>query len=128
MDSILNQDIKYLQGVGPRRKDILHKELGIVSYGDLIEHYPYKYVDRSKIYRIDELTSDMPFVQVKGHILSFEQTTSGYRKTIVTAHFSDGTAVCDLVWFNGAKMVRANYNCHKEYIVFGKPTVFNHRI
>ena len=128
MDSILNQDIKYLQGVGPRRKDILHKELGIVSYGDLIEHYPYKYVDRSKIYRIDELTSDMPFVQVKGHILSFEQTTSGYRKTIVTAHFSDGTAVCDLVWFNRAKMVRDNYNCHKEYIVFGKPTVFNHRI
>ena len=71
MSSILDQDIMFLPGVGPKKKEILSKELGINSYGDLLEYYPYKYVDRSRIFHISELTPDMPYVQIKGRILSY---------------------------------------------------------
>ena len=125
---ILNQDIKYLPGVGPNRKKMLSNELGIESYGDLLEYYPYKYVDRSKVYTIHELTGDMPFVQVVGHILSFETFPMGPRKERVVAHFTDGTGICDLTWFNGGKYAKQNYKIGTEYLVFGKPTVFNNRI
>ena len=70
---ILQQDLMYLSGVGPRKKEILSKELGISTYRDLLEYYPYKYVDRTKVYLISELVPDMPFVQIKGRILSFEE-------------------------------------------------------
>ena len=125
---ILDQDIKYLPGVGPNRKKMLSNELGIESYGDLLEYYPYKYVDRSKVYTIHELTGDMPFVQVVGHILSFETFAMGPRKERVVAHFTDGTGICDLTWFNGGKYAKQNYKIGVEYLVFGKPTVFNNRI
>ncbi|WP_028897423.1 ATP-dependent DNA helicase RecG [Prevotella sp. HUN102] len=125
--NILDQDIMYLSGVGPKRKEILSKELGINSYRDLIEYYPYKYVDRTKIYLISELVPDMPFVQIKGRILSFEEFEMGKRKKRIVAHFSDGHGVCDLVWFNGTQFIYKNYFIDKEYIVFGKPTVFNGR-
>ena len=125
---ILEQDIQYLPGVGPNRKKILGDELGIFTYGDLLEYYPYKYVDRSKIYTIHELTGDMPFVQVVGHILSFETFEMGPRKERVVAHFTDGTGIADLVWFQGGKYVKQNYKVGTEYVVFGKPTIFNNRI
>lgn len=99
MGGILDQDIKFLPGVGPQRKVLLAKELGIETYADLLAYYPYKYVDRSKVYPIRELNSEMPFVQVKGRILSFEQYDMGGRKKRLVAHFSDGTGVVDLVWF-----------------------------
>ena len=127
MTDILEQDIKYLQGVGPRRKDILSKELGINTFGDLLEYYPYKYVDRSKIYLISDLKLDMPFVQIKGKILSFEETETSKRKRRIVAHFADGHGICDLVWFNGTKYVYQNYQIDKEYVCFGKPSVFNGR-
>ena len=117
----------FLQGVGPKRKDILGKELGIRTWRDLLEYYPYKYVDRSKVYRIAELKGDMPFVQVVGKILSFEEYPMQGRKVRVVAHISDGTAVCDLVWFSGAKYIYNNYKVGERYVVFGKPTVFNGR-
>ena len=118
----------YLPGVGPNRKKMLSNELGIETYGELLEYYPYKYVDRSKVYKIHELTGDMPFVQVVGHILSFETFPMGARKERVVAHFTDGTAICDLIWFNGGKYAKQNYRIGTEYLVFGKPTVFNNRI
>ena len=127
MTSITEQDIMYLPGVGPRRKEILSKELGISTYRDLLEYYPYKYVDRSRIYRIAEISPDMPFVQIRGRILSFEETTLGARKRRIVAHFSDGSGVCDLVWFNGGKYIYDNYKVGSDYVVFGKPIVFNHR-
>ena len=77
MSSILDQDIQFLPNIGTKTKEILSKELGIRSYGDLLEYYPYKYVDRSKIFHISELTSDMPFVQLKGKILSYEEVDIG---------------------------------------------------
>ena len=126
--SILDQDIMYLPGVGPNRKKMLNDELGIATYGDLLEYYPYKYVDRSRVYKIHELTGDMPYVQVVGQILSFETFPMGARKERVVAHFTDGTAICDLTWFNGGKYAKQNYRIGTEYLVFGKPTVFNNRI
>ena len=125
---ILQQDIMYLPGVGPHRKKLLSDELGITTFGDLLEYFPYKYVDRSKFYTVHELTGEMPFVQVVGRILSFESFEMGPRKTRVVAHFSDGTGVMDLVWFNYGKSIMTKYTIGKEYVVFGKPTVFNNRI
>ena len=127
MLDILQQDIKYLPGVGPRRKDILSKELGIETFGDLLEYYPYKYVDRSKIYRISELTGDMPFVQVKGYILGFEEFEMGPRRKRIVAHMTDRTGIVDLVWFQGTQYVYQTVKVGGEYIVFGKPTVYNGR-
>lgn len=118
----------YLTGVGPRRKELLDKELGIRTYRDLLEYYPYKYVDRSKIYLLSEISHDMPFVQIKGRILSFEEFEMGKRKKRIVAHFSDGHGMCDLVWFNGAQYIYKNYIIGKEYIVFGKPSVYGGRI
>ena len=128
MMNILDQNIKFLPGVGPNRKKMLSNELGIETYGDLLEYFPYKYVDRSKVYTIHELTGDMPYVQVVGHILSFESFQMGPRKERVVAHFTDGTAICDLTWFNGGKYAKQTYRIGTEYVVFGKPTVFNNRI
>ena len=125
--NILLQDIKYLQGVGPQRAELLANELNIRTLGDLLSYYPYKYVDRSRIYRISELSSNMPYIQVCGEILSFEQLGEGGAKRLI-AHFSDGSGVIDLIWFQGIKYAVKNYDCHKPYIVFGKPTVFNGRI
>ena len=127
MSSILDQDIMYLPGVGPKKKEILSKELGICSYGDLLEYYPYKYVDRTKVFHISELTSEMPFVQIKGRILSFEEFDTGKRNKRVVAHFSDGFGVVDLVWFRGAQYIYKTYKTDTEYIVFGKPSIYGGR-
>ena len=127
MSSILEQDIKYLPGVGPKRKAILEKEANIATWGDLLEYYPYKYVDRSRIYRIIDLQGDLPFVQLKGKILSFEEFTMSPRKKRVVAHFSDGTGIVDLVWFQGTQYVYKNYKVNDEYIVFGRPTIYGGR-
>ena len=127
MTSILDQDIMYLPGVGPKRKEILSKELNIQTWRDLLEYYPYKYVDRSKIYTIDELNGSIPFVQIKGKILSFEEFSNGTRRKRIVAHFSDGHGVVDLVWFRGTQYIYKTYALNTEYIVFGKPTIFGSR-
>ena len=127
MSSILDQDIQFLPSVGTKTKEILSKELGIRSYGDLLEYYPYKYVDRSKIFHISELTSDMPFVQLKGKILSYEEVDIGKRNKMLVAHFSDGYGVVDLVWFRCAQYIIKSYKVGTEYIVFGKPSAYNGR-
>lgn len=127
MSSILDQDIQFLPGVGTKTKEILSKELGIRSYSDLLEYYPYKYVDRSKIFHISELTSDMPFVQLKGKILSYEEVDIGKRNKMLVAHFSDGYGVVDLVWFRSAQYIIKSYKVGTEYIVFGKPSAYNGR-
>ena len=126
---LLSQDIQYLPGVGPNRKKMLSQELGIENFGDLLQYFPYKHVDRSRLYNIHELTGDMPFVQVKGHILSFETFKMSARKERVVAHFTDGSGkVMDLTWFNGGKYAKQSYKIGTEYIVFGRPNVYNGRI
>lgn len=127
MTDILGQDITYLSGVGPHRADILGRELGVRTWRDLLEYYPYKYVDRSRVYAIREISPDMPFVQIRGRILSYEEFDMGLRKKRVVAHFSDGTGVADIVWFSGSRMVYRNYKVGEEYVVFGRPTVYGGR-
>ena len=127
MQGILCQDIMYLPGVGPNRKKLLNEELGIKTFGDLLGYFPYKYVDRSRLYSISELNSEMPYVQVRGRILSYETFENGPRRERVVAHFSDGFGVMDLTWFSGGKGIKQRYQAGKDYVVFGKPTVFNGR-
>ena len=127
MFDITTRDIKYLQGVGPQRATMLNKELNIFSLRDLLYYFPYKYVDRSRLYYIHEIDGNMPYIQLKGQILSFETIGEGRLRRLV-AHFSDGTGVIDLVWFQGIKYLMGKYKAHEEYIVFGKPTIFNGRV
>lgn len=127
MFDLTTRDIKYLSGVGPQKAAVLNKELEIYSLHDLLYYFPYKYVDRSRIYYIHEIDGNMPYIQLKGKILGFETFGEGRQRRLL-AHFSDGTGVVDLVWFQGVKYVTNKYKLHEEYIVFGKPTVFNGRI
>lgn len=127
MFDLTTRDIKYLSGVGPQKAAVLNKELEIYSLHDLLYYFPYKYVDRSRIYYIHEIDGNMPYIQLKGKILGFETFGEGRQRRLL-AHFSDGTGVVDLVWFQGIKYVTNKYKLHEEYIAFGKPTVFNGRI
>lgn len=127
MFDLASRDIKYLTGVGPQRASVLNKELGIYSLHDLLYYFPYKYVDRSRIYYIQEIDGSMPYIQLKGTILSFETAGEGRQRRLI-AHFSDKTGVVDLVWFQGIKYILGKYKVREEYIVFGKPTAFNGRI
>ena len=127
MYDLTTRDIKYLAGVGPQRASLMNKELNIFSLQDLLYYFPYKYVDRSKVYQIREIDGNMPYIQLKGRILSFETIGEGRQRRLI-AHFSDGAGVVDLVWFQGIKFIVGKYKVQQEYIVFGKPTVFNGRI
>ncbi len=127
MFDLTTRDIKYLSGVGPQKAALLNKELGIYSLHDLLYYYPYKYVDRSRIYFAHEIDGNMPYIQLKGQIVGFETFGEGRQRRLV-AHFSDGTGVVDLVWFQGIKFILNKYKLHEEYVIFGKPTVFNGRI
>lgn len=117
------RSITYLPGVGPKKAEILVKEAGISSYEDLLYYFPYRYVDRSRFYKIAEINGSMPYIQLKGRILSFDTLGEGRARRLV-ARFTDGTGVIDLVWFKGLAYVKDKYTINKEYIVFGKPTEF----
>ena len=117
------RSISYLPGVGPKKADILVKEAGISSYEDLLYYFPYRYVDRSRFYQVAEINGSMPYIQLKGRILSFETLGEGRTRRLV-ARFADGSGVIDLVWFKGVAFVKNKYVLNKEYIVFGKPTEF----
>ena len=121
------RDVKYLPGVGPARAALLKSELQISTLQDLLYYFPYKYIDRSRIFQIKEVDGTMPYIQLKGKILSFEQIGEG-RKQRLVAHFSDGTGVADLVWFSGIKYTLDRYRPGVEYVVFGKPTIFGGRV
>lgn len=127
MLDLSTRDIKYLPGVGPQRASLLAKELNIVSFKDLLYYFPYKYVDRSRIYTIREIDGNMPYIQLRGKFLSFETFGEGRQRRLV-GHFSDGTGVMDAVWFQGLKFVMGKIKAGVEYILFGKPTVFGGRI
>ena len=119
-------DIKFLSGVGPKKADLLCKELGINSVEDLLRHYPYKYVDRSRFYYLHEISENMPFIQVKGMIVRFEKAGEGHNQRL-TAIFTDGHGSIELVWFKGIKYVIDKFHTNIEYVVFGKPSTFNGR-
>jgi ATP-dependent DNA helicase RecG len=127
MQDLALRDVKYLTGVGPARAALLDKELQIRTLWDLLYYFPYKYIDRSRLFQVSEIDGAMPYIQLKGSILSFEEIGVGRTKRLV-AHFSDGTGVADLVWFQGIKFVLSKYRPNVEYVVFGKPTMFGGRV
>ncbi len=117
------RSITYLPGVGPRKADILQKELRIASFEDMLYYFPYKYIDRSRFYKVAEVRGNMPFIQLKGKILYYDTVGEGRTKRLI-AKFSDGTGVIDLVWFKGLSYITDKYHPGTEYIVFGKPNEF----
>jgi len=127
MQQYLKQDIQYLRGVGPKRAELLRNELKIQTFEDLVTYYPYKYIDRSKFYKISEIHSDLPYIQIKGKITGYQTIGRGSGKRLV-ADFTDGGGHLELVWFKGTKWIPENYPIDKEIVVFGKPTYFNRRI
>ncbi|MDX9853664.1 MAG: ATP-dependent DNA helicase RecG [Tenuifilaceae bacterium] len=126
MAANLSTDIKYLPGVGPKRAELLQKELQINTVGDLIYYFPFKYVDRSKVYKVADLVGETAYVQVVGRLVKFEEVGERRSKRLV-ALLTDGTGVLELVWFTGTKWVMQNLKKNVDYLVFGKPTVFNGR-
>ncbi|MDL2256023.1 ATP-dependent DNA helicase RecG [Parabacteroides sp. OttesenSCG-928-G06] len=117
------RSITYLPGVGPRKAEILQKELQIASFADMLYYFPYKYIDRSRFYSVAEITGNMPYIQLKGRILYFDVAGEGRGKRLI-ARFSDGTGNIDLVWFKGQSFILEKYKINTEYIVFGKPSEF----
>ncbi|GET24119.1 ATP-dependent DNA helicase RecG [Prolixibacter sp. NT017] len=124
MPEFLDQDIKFLPGVGPRRASLLNSELKIFTFRDLLYYFPFKYVDRTRFYSIREIDTKLPYIQVKGRITGSEVVGEGRSQRLV-AYFTDGTGVLELVWFKGIKYVRSSLKTTKQYVVFGKPTEFN---
>ena len=123
MDHLLETPIVYLKGVGPKRADLLKSELNIFTFKDLIEHYPFRYVDKSKFFKISEIKGDMPSIQIEGSILSLNELGIGKSKRLVVK-FSDGSSQIDLVWFKQIKWIQSSINLAKNYVVFGKPNFF----
>lgn len=125
MLELYKRSIVYLPGVGPKKAEVLRKEAEISSYEDLLYYFPYKYVDRTRFYRVGEVRGDMPYIQLKGRILSYE-VIGEFRKKRLVARFTDGTGTIQLVWFKGIHFVKDKYKVNQEYIVYGKPTLFGH--
>lgn len=127
MAGIFDTGIEYLKGVGPQRAALLNKELSLFTYADLMQHYPFRYEDRTRYYSIKELSAEMTFVQLKGKIKSFEKIGMG-RKQRLVAHFTDGTGEVELVWFKGAQWIEKKLRTGIEYVVFGRPTAYGPKI
>lgn len=126
MFDILSQDIKYLKGIGSLRAKVLYSDMSIRTIRDLLETYPYRYIDRSRTYKICELREGMSFVQIRGRIISFQAEGSG-RKKHLKALFSDGQGIMELVWFRGISYIEKQYKPGVEYVAFGSPQVFGSR-
>lgn len=127
MKDLYKTSIQYLTGVGQSRAALFNKELNIHTLHDLLYYFPYKHIDRSRLYHINEIDGNMPYIQLRGRILSYETVGTG-RKMRLIGHFSDGTGFIDLVWFQFGNYIQKKYKFNTDYIVFGKPTVFNGRI
>lgn len=122
--SSLDTTIEFLKGVGPKRAELLQKELGIFTYDQLLNYFPFRYIDRTRFYKINELGTDLPYVQILGRITSKEQIGEKHKKRIV-AKLTDETGSIELVWFQSLKWVDEHVTKGKVYIAFGKPSVFN---
>ncbi|GHT03603.1 ATP-dependent DNA helicase RecG [Bacteroidia bacterium] len=121
-----SQNIMYLPGVGPKKAEVLRKEINVVSWEDMIYYFPYKYIDRSKIFKVREINGNMPYIQLKGKISGYQAVGEGSGRRL-TATFSDDTGSIELVWFRMLKQIPEMYKVGTEYILFGKPTLFGHR-
>ena len=125
--SSLNDNIKFVSGVGPKRAELITAQLGISTIEEMMYYFPYKYVDRTRIYRISELNSDLPYIQIRGKIIEFKMIGEGKSKRL-TARFYDDTGSIELVWFKGIQWIIKNYKTHVDYVIFGKPNLFGNNI
>jgi ATP-dependent DNA helicase RecG len=127
----------YLPGIGPRKADVLKREIEVESFEDMLYYFPFKYIDRSKIFTISELRNELsqarnddvnlPYIQLKGRIVSFNAIGEGHKRRL-TAVFTDGTGNIELIWFQHIKAIQNAYKIGVEYVLFGKPTIFNGKI
>lgn len=127
MPSFFETSIEFLKGVGPQKAALIGKELGLFTYGDLIQHYPFRYEDRTKFHPIESVHGDMPFVQVKGKITKMETVGAGRKKRLV-ARFEDDTDSMELVWFKGIQWVTKKLKLGVDYIAFGKPAAYGRKV
>jgi len=125
--SSLNDSIQFIQGVGPKRAEILTSELNISTIEDMLYYFPFKYIDRTKFYKISELNANLPYIQIRGKILEFNVVGIGKSKRL-TARFYDETGGIELVWFKGLTWITKSYKTNVEYVIFGKPNLFNSNI
>ncbi len=123
MSNFFETRIEFLKGVGPQRAELLNKELSIFTYGDLLQHYPFRYEDRTRIYKINEIESEEVNVQIIGRIRRFESVGVKGKKRLV-AYFTDDTGEIELVWFQGATWILNKLKPNIPYLVYGKPTFF----
>ncbi|HUW05892.1 MAG TPA: ATP-dependent DNA helicase RecG [Williamwhitmania sp.] len=127
MDKFFDTELKFLPGVGPKRAELLNKELQLATFRDLLYYFPFKYIDRSKFYAIAEITDDQSYVQIRGKIVGFSFVGEGRGKRLV-ASFTDGRSVAELVWFKGIKWIQPKLKVNVPYVVFGKPSMFNGKL
>lgn len=120
----LHTPIEYLKGVGPHKADVLKKELGIFTFSDLLSYYPFRYIDRTKYYKINQLQPEMSSAQIIGRLISLEQIGQKRGKRLV-AHFKDDTGIMELVWFQSIRWLEKSLKVGSVYLIFGKPTLFN---
>ena len=123
----LETPIEYLKGVGPMRAELLKKELNIFSFSDLLCYYPFRYIDRSVIHKVAELNADMPYIQLKGKIVRFEEKGQKRAKRLI-AYFQDETGITELIWFKGIRWIKKGIKTNVEYLVFGKPSAYQRKI
>ena len=124
-NDLKRMDLQYLTGVGPKRAEMLAKELDLHTFHDLLHYYPFRYIDRSKVHRISEIDGEMPYIQLRGRFITFTQAGEGARKRL-QALFTDGTGTIECVWFNRVKSIRESLKTGVEYLIFGKPAPFGH--
>src|SRR6478736_1496350 len=126
LSAMLDRPIEYLKGIGPQRAEVLKKEIGIFIYRDLLTYYPFRYVDRTRFYTINQISEDLPHVQLRGFIDSMEVVGQKHTKRLVVL-FRDNTGIIELVWFKGYNWIAQRLSLGKEYIVFGKASEFKGR-
>ncbi|HWZ22219.1 MAG TPA: DEAD/DEAH box helicase, partial [Cytophagaceae bacterium] len=127
MSSYLDTKIEFLKGIGPQRAALLNTELGIFTFADLLNYFPFRYEDRSSFHQLMEVHEDMAFIQVKGRIKSMAMVGEGNKKRLV-AIFSDGTGIIELVWFQGAQFVLKKIKTNVDYVIYGKPALYGSKL
>ncbi|MCH8902609.1 MAG: ATP-dependent DNA helicase RecG [Bacteroidetes bacterium] len=123
---MLHDSIEYLKGVGPKRAALLQNELNIHTFEDLLYYYPFRYIDKSKYYKIKDIQPDLPFIQIVGTLVSLSKVGKPRSKRLV-GKFKDETGTLELIWFKGVSWVAKTLQVNKQYVAFGKPTIYNRK-
>jgi len=126
MSYILDTEIKFLPGIGPKRAELLQKELNVATFGDFLYTFPFRYIDKTRVYTISELNEDLPYIQLRGKITGFREIAAKQKR--LTAIFSDGTGNIELVWFKGIAYIQKSLKAGEPCVIFGKPTTFNGKL